>query len=169
MIGEDFKGTKRRKTRAAQNNAETVQKSVTFSVRLEPRDRFAAELASRAQTRSLTNFIEWAVRKALRDVQVEDYHKPVLSIVDEVWDPNEADRVMKLALSYPRLLSVEEDWIFKTVQRYVQFWKHDKKRSLSNLNLALVRGIWEGLEKFGNRGIVADPEAIRELILQQHL
>ena len=159
-IGRKFKGTK---TPAARSNAEPAQKSVTFSVRLDPRDRFAADLASRAQTRTVTNFIEWAVRKALRDVQVEDYGKSVLSIVDQVWDPSEADRVMKLAFSYPRLLSVEEDVIFKTVLGYEAFWKKDKDRSLSSLNLNLVRGIWDDLKIIGDKG-GPSPDAIREII-----
>ena len=40
----------------------------TIGFRLEPKLRFAAELAARKQRRSLSNFIEWAVEEAVKNV-----------------------------------------------------------------------------------------------------
>lgn len=99
-------------------------KSETFSVRLEPKTRYLAELAARSQGRSLANFIQMAVERALENTEVQTYARPnqaipVLSseFVELVWDVDEPERLVKLALAYPELMTFDEQVIYKRLLR----------------------------------------------------
>ena len=93
-----------------------------FAMRLDPKLKYLAELAARKQRRSLANFIEWALDEALKSVKLAESgdfngHQD-LSVHDEankLWDLEQSDRLIKLAESYPDLLTYEEQLIWKAI------------------------------------------------------
>lgn len=97
-----------------------LTRSETVTVRLDPKLRYLADLAARKQRRTLSSFIEWAIEDSLGRVELVhrwDYgNEHILTIKDEtetLWDVDEADRLCKLAVAYPDLLTHEEQRLWK--------------------------------------------------------
>jgi hypothetical protein len=91
-----------------------------FAMRLDPKLKYLAEIAARKQRRSLANFIEWSLEKALDSVKlVESEDGPfgisVLDQANKLWDLEPSDRLIKLAENYPDLLNYEEQIIWKAI------------------------------------------------------
>lgn len=93
-----------------------------FAMRLDPKLKYLAEIAARKQRRSLANFIEWAVEQALGKVMLVEtgelngqYDRSVLAEAGKLWDLEPSDRFIKLAESYPDLLTYEEQLIWKAI------------------------------------------------------
>jgi len=87
-----------------------------FAMRFDPKLKYLAEIAARKQRRSMANFVEWAIEQALSRVMLADTND--LSILDEsdkLWDLEPSDRFIKLAESYPNLLTYEEQIIWKAI------------------------------------------------------
>ena len=87
----------------------------TVTVRLDPKLRYLAELAARKQRRTLSSYIEWAVEQSLKEVKLHEgsgYNgDETITVADEaatLWDVDESERFIKLAIGYPALLPHEE-------------------------------------------------------------
>lgn len=133
-----------------------LSRSQVVTVRLDPKLKFAAELAARKQRRTISSFIEWAVEQAIESVEITtgDMNNPGDTVHDslgKVWDVEEADRVAKLAIYYPHLLSYEEEQIWKIISETGHFWKHGKKPDFGSQTKKLffnrLREQWEVLHK----------------------
>ncbi len=93
-----------------------------FAMRLDPKLKYLAEIAARKQRRSLANFVEWALDEALANVKLVDdpegksqAARSVLDEANKLWDLEPSDRLIKLAESYPDLLTYEEQKIWKAI------------------------------------------------------
>ncbi len=135
-----------------------LTRSQVVTVRLDPKLKFAAELAARKQRRTISSFIEWAVEQAIEKVPVtsggiEAPEKSVYDILETVWDVEESDRLVKLAIHFPQLLTFEEEKIWKLICEYSFFWKDKRKppQSSNNLeslvNLKAVLESWDTLNE----------------------
>lgn len=82
-------------------------RSITVGVRLDPRLHYLAELAARKQRRSLSSFLEWAVKERLKEMW------KLAEEADRLWHPNKAERFARLAARYPELLTYQEEVIWK--------------------------------------------------------
>jgi hypothetical protein len=102
-----------------------LTRSETVTVRLDPRLRYLAEVAARKQRRTVSSFIEWAVEEALSRVLLRQ-EDPVLSVGgegDKLWDVDEADRLIKLGLQFPELLTYDEQVLWKLIRETSALWK----------------------------------------------
>lgn len=108
-----------------------LSRSQVITVRLDPRLRHGAEIASRKQRRTVSSFVEWAVEQALAQVKLEVVDKfdarqsrdcSAAEALDEVWDIDAADRFVKLAIQLPDLLNHDEQIIWKRVRECGLFW-----------------------------------------------
>ncbi|MBP6156712.1 MAG: hypothetical protein KA454_06905 [Polaromonas sp.] len=93
-----------------------------FAMRLDPKLKYLAELAARKQRRSLANFVEWALDEALTKVKLVEYsdtnqyeERTIRDEASKLWDLEPSDRFIKLAESYPELLTYEEQIIWKAI------------------------------------------------------
>jgi hypothetical protein len=93
-----------------------------FAMRLDPKLKYLAEIAARKQRRSLANFIEWSLEKALDSVKLVEseelngqFNLSVLDEANKLWDLEPSDRLIKLAENYPDLLNYEEQIIWKAI------------------------------------------------------
>lgn len=100
-----------------------LSRSETVTVRLDPKLRYLAELAARKQRRTLSSFIEWAIEDSLNTVEIYhgsgyngDHSRKVYDEINTLWDVDEADRFCKLAISYPELLTHEEQRLWKLIK-----------------------------------------------------
>ena len=82
-------------------------RSITVGVRLDPRVRYLAELAARKQRRSLSSFIEWAVKERLNGMW------KLAEEADLLWHPSRAERFARLASRHPELLTYREELAWK--------------------------------------------------------
>lgn len=92
-----------------------LARSEVTTIRLDQKLRYLAELAARKHRRTLSSYIEWAVENSLRDVKLYEgtgYNNDDPVTLEQeataLWDVDEAERFIRLAISYPELLTHEE-------------------------------------------------------------
>ena len=100
-----------------------LTRTETVTVRLDPKLRYLAELAARKQRRTLSSYIEWAIEDSLKTVmlfQGNSYENdPPATVADEVsrlWDVDQSERFVRLAIAYPELMTHEEQEVWKLLQ-----------------------------------------------------
>jgi hypothetical protein len=116
-----------------------LNRSETVTVRLDPKLNYLCELAARAQRRTKSSFIEWAVAEALGSVKLPevleeidfgDYRDVTLKErASQLWQVDEPDRVIALALHAPALLNHEEQIIWRIVRECGLIWKGNYNQS----------------------------------------
>jgi len=106
-----------------------LARSETVTVRLDPKLRYLAELAALKQRRTVSSFIEWAIEDSLGRVYLQeggygnDAGTSVADVSAKLWDVDDADRFAKLALTYPDLLTHEEQKRWKLIRENGFLWK----------------------------------------------
>lgn len=103
-----------------------LSRSETVTVRLDPKLRYLAELAARKQRRTLSSYIEWAIEESLRHAPLElqgDYEVTISSMAGTLWDVDDADRFVKLAVRYPELLTHDEQILWKLIRENGYVWR----------------------------------------------
>lgn len=99
-------------------------RSETVTVRLDPELRYLAEIAARTQRRTLSSYIEWAIQDSLTRVRLDDNAEPtVYDMARKLWDVDESDRFVKLALHAPQLLNYDEQRLWKLIRENGAVWK----------------------------------------------
>ncbi|PZS68254.1 hypothetical protein A7X76_13870 [Stenotrophomonas maltophilia] len=80
-----------------------------FSVRLPPKLKFGLELLARAQHRSLSQAVEWAVQVGLNSFDVDNEKTPLGTLLSEVWGEDSPEqRLLAIYQRAPTLLTFEE-------------------------------------------------------------
>lgn len=111
-----------------------LSRSETVTVRLDPKLNYLCELAARAQRRTKSSFIEWAIADSLKGVQLPEVPYDQRSTIDgedptvqekasQLWNVDEPDRVAALAMIAPALLTHEEQLIWRLVRENGLVWK----------------------------------------------
>jgi hypothetical protein len=99
-------------TKHMQTQGSERSRSGTLNMRINPKLKYLAEVLAKYQDRTLSNFIEAAITRALTDVD-EDYgshaqEAPLPMWGEGLWDDDEATRFFMLAVSYPELLNAAQ-------------------------------------------------------------
>ena len=131
------------------------KKSEVVTVRLDPKLKYLAELAARKHRRPLSSYIEWAVEQSLSRVWLaEPYNDEGVSVADaermhNLWDLDEPDRVVRLALNFPDLLTHEEQLVWKLVRENGVVWKGRFPGPSSDWTWEIKEGsvIWDRLRE----------------------
>lgn len=92
--------------------------------RLEPIVKYTAEIAARVQRKNLTTFLEWSMSESFKNLTFDD-GCTIASKMDFLWDIDEADRFIKLAYTYPRLLTYDEQHLLKVINENFSVFKKD--------------------------------------------
>lgn len=152
----------------------TLARSETVTVRLDEKLRFLADIAARTQRRTLSSFIEWSIEQALRREQIvtlsDEPARPIMDLQDSVWDIDEADRFVKLAMGFPSLLNYDEQKLWKLLKECPGLWTG---RGISETpfrwngdvhkpRLSDVRAHWDLLQKVaaGDKPLSALPQNV---------
>ena len=122
----------------------TQTKVETLTIRVSPKMKFGLELLARKQHRNLTSVADWALYKALKD-PVEGLSEGLL---EEVWDPYEPDRLVKLALKCPELLTYEEELIWRIIQNDSFYWNDERDAIVT---IEVIRDEWETITGVAKR------------------
>lgn len=138
-----------------------LSRSETVTVRLDPKLRYLAELAARLHRRTLSSYIEWAIKEALDGEALRPTNLPSSIAGDQtigneaeyLWDVDEADRFAKLALRYPHLLTHDEQVRWKLIRECVMLWRDgfggDEDRKL---DFEKLRRNWDVVSKAAAEG-----------------
>lgn len=105
-------------------------RSETVTVRLDPKLNYLCDLAGRAQRRTKSSFIEWAIAESLGFVILPEVagfdasdEVSLKQKASELWQVDEADRLAALALIAPALLTHEEQLIWRLVRENGFLWR----------------------------------------------
>lgn len=105
-------------------------RSETVTVRLDPKLNYLCELAARAQRRTKSSFIEWAIADSLGSVVLPEvpgfngsYDVTLKERASELWQVDEPDRLAALALIAPALLTHEEQLIWRHMRENGLIWR----------------------------------------------
>ena len=106
-----------------------LARSEQVSIRLDPKLRFAAELAASKERRTLSSFIESAVERAVKEVgvtycNVEKRHITADEVTRRVWDVDEVSRFTAMGIHYPELLTHDEQKRWKFINVHDEFWQY---------------------------------------------
>ena len=104
----------------------TEQPTINVSLRIDPKTRYAIELLSREQKRTITGVIEWAVMQALQNQSTASSDREarsLLSLTEETWSPDEAERITLLGIQAPHLLDHEESCLWSVIRNSGFFLK----------------------------------------------
>lgn len=139
-----------------------LSRSEIVTVRLDPKLRFAAELAARKQRRTLSSFIEWAIEKIVSEeiTAIADggtNPDTAYQAMMKIWDIEEADRFINFASKYPGLMNFDEERLIKLIEETPYFFKNVKRiadsttlewePTLENILIKRVRRQWDLLNK----------------------
>lgn len=120
---------------------------VTRTIRFERRQDFGLELLARLQRRSVNSLVQLAVDRLLNDPNhglftpnTEDAGAP-RNILDDVWDLDEADRIINVAIRFPSLLDERWSPIWKAIQDDRSLWT-----KTGAPNRREIRRKWEALK-----------------------
>jgi len=108
-----------------------LSRSETVTVRLDPKLRYLAELAAREHRRTLSSYIEWAIKASLdseplRPAGYTAEQADGITIGSEaelLWDVDDADRFAKLGLRYAHLLTHEEQVRWELIRECGHLWR----------------------------------------------
>lgn len=135
-----------------------LSRSETVTVRLDPKLNYLCELGARAQRRTKSSFIEWAVDHALQSVTVPGTSSIIGEWGDRLWDVDEAERLIELAENFPSLMTHEEQLMWKVIRSHPYFWPgeydstgHWRWRARDGLCFAgCVRQQWEVVQNIAD-------------------
>ena len=134
-------------------------RSEIVQVRFDPQSRFAAELAARAEKRTLSSFIELIVFKNIQTIQFDllvnesflaerNSSNPVIlsELVTKLWDADEVQRFVNIAKYAPLLLSPEEKLRWKFINDERSYWRKKPLNSEpQKLFMKFLRAMWDHL------------------------
>jgi hypothetical protein len=144
-----------------------LNRSETVTIRLDPKLRYLTELAARKQRRTVSSFIEWAIEDALDKIVLKEakYNEDprVFEITlgkraEKLWDVDEADRVAKLGLNYPELLTHNEQVLWKLIRECDFLWWFHEMEDDPQLDFQKLREHWDAFKQ------VASGEADKSIL-----
>lgn len=135
-----------------------LSRTEVVTVRLDPKLRFAAELASRKHRRTLSSFIEWAVEKAVKETNIileNGIHLTADEVIQKIWDVDEAERFVKFASLYPSLLTHDEEVLWKFICELQFLWQPtedlqkdlDVRKDFQSINYEILNWHFEDFKK----------------------
>ena len=116
-----------------------------LTLRLSAKERFSLELLALKEgitlSRLLMRIAEPAIREGLTIEKVKGRPNEKIFIPDEAFDPLEPDRIVKLAMIEPNLLSDMNAVIWKVIQEDQTYW------TAENPDFDSIRNNWDSINK----------------------
>lgn len=111
------KKAKKRPGRPPKHQSDKLEQ---FSIRLPPKLKFGLELLARAQHRSLSQVVEWAVQMGMNSYEVGRDFESLTDLLTAAWSyPEEGRRLLEVYRSAPALLSYEDAAACELIDRAV--------------------------------------------------
>jgi len=94
------------------------KKNETISLRLSPKLRYGLELLSRKQHRTVSSVVTWAIQELLNSDDGLRKDNQRVNMLEVLWDVDYADRLVKIATHWPKLMTYEEERLVKTIKKW---------------------------------------------------
>lgn len=106
------------KPKKGRPKSETADQYAPLTIRLHNKLRFGLDLLARAQHRSLSQAIEWALKVGLNNYEVGSDTAKLGEVVERAWaEPTEAERLLAVYRLAPSLLPFEDFVACEVVDR----------------------------------------------------
>jgi hypothetical protein len=93
-----------------------IRKSENLNIRIDARTRCGLDLLARVSNRSVSEIVLAELRKRLdAELPRRDVDGKQVSLLDVVWDVFEQDRMVKLAVFGPELLTEDEQKMWRVI------------------------------------------------------
>ncbi|MEN1927611.1 hypothetical protein WCE37_01160 [Luteimonas sp. MJ250] len=113
------------KKKAGASKKPAATRTETLGLRLDPRLKFALELAARDQHRSISGTVEWCVERVLRETEVDIALPGAWTFFDlthRVWDVDPNKMLANICAYAPRLATFEETQKYRIMHMTEQLW-----------------------------------------------
>lgn len=90
-------------------------RNLVTGVRISPRVAYLTEIAARRMRMTISTYCAWAMERAFAAVELAE-GLSLASDTERLWDVDEADRFVKLAILYPQLLNPGEEVVWKCIR-----------------------------------------------------
>lgn len=161
---QSSKAVSKPKTVSGKGGSGNLSLSEIIQVRLDPKLRWAIELAIRGKKRAASSFVEWAIGQAVKSAEWKSEGSAGLTIkeaADRIWDEDESKRFVNLANVYPKLLTPEEKVLWKHIRDLQFCWqtKADINKGLdvtidaAKINFQILRSNINLIKKFADGDI----------------
>lgn len=146
-----------------------LSRTETITIRLDPKMRYLADLASRIHRRTLSSYVEWAINESFSGVILPNSKTSIATDAERLWDVDEPDRFVYLASKYSSLLTHEEQKLWKLIREYELLWEgvYDEdgvhfldKSNPDHLRMQLLRERWELFQSIARND--ARPSALQQ-------
>jgi len=99
-------------------------KGEVITVRLGPKLKYGLDLLTRKQHRTLSSVVTWAIEQAINDPENGLYKNmskglkvaEPMQMLDVLWDIEAADRLVKIAIHWPELMTYEEELVARAAK-----------------------------------------------------
>jgi hypothetical protein len=132
-------------------------------VRLSPKYRYGLDLIARLSGKTVSAVMEDLIRDRVGPALIDgtptdrlnaEYFARALSNKDLVtgevfvrtWDPRDCDRFINTALYVRRLMTEDEDLIWRMIEETPVFWRNDE------IDRELVRVHWDAIQRAARKG-----------------
>lgn len=98
------------------------------TLRVTPQVRFGLELLAQERGETLTEVVTWAVKQVFGTEQVgllryATGEHSATRVLDRVWSPYEYERVVRLGMYFPELMSDRQRQLWSRVRESRKYWK----------------------------------------------
>jgi len=112
----------------AQQKGGKLCRTQTVTIRLDPKTKYLAELAALKHRRTLSSFIEWSIEQSIGSTHLEEAdswgnHPTITEEANALWDVDEPDRFVKLALRHLNYLTFDQQKLWKLICSEEYLWK----------------------------------------------
>jgi len=119
------------------------KKSETLTIRIDARSRFGLDILGRLKRRSVSELVLDEIREVMqRELPKHSRGGKQVGLMDAVWDVFEQDRLVKLALYDPQLLTDEEQKLWRVISEDREYLP---KRDAPNF--AAIRRDWKQIQQ----------------------
>ena len=116
----------------------TLIKGDSVTIRIDSRTRFGVDLLARLGRTTVTEVISQQIRERLAQALPKcDVDGREVGLLDAVWDEYEQDRMVKLAVHAPDLLSPEEQKLWRVISEDRKYLPKSGRP-----NFAAIRDNW---------------------------
>jgi hypothetical protein len=126
-----------------------------ITLRVTPKVRFGLELLAHERSETLTQVVTWAVESMFgtEHIGLLRYaagESRATRVLDRVWSPDEHERVVRLGVYFPELMSDRQTYLWTRVLENGRYWaggKPPRKPALDKVNWPALAKDWAELTR----------------------
>jgi len=127
------------------HKAPRKKKPPILSCNTTDRIKFSVDFIARVKRRTISNLIEFALLEVVERTEYKE--KPAQDMIDKLWVIDEHERFLNYVFFAPKLLTYEEETLWKSIRLTSYFWKEgnnepEQTQYIDNLIVERVGEYW---------------------------